>query len=73
MGAYIVIAVASANIQGIRVEWIAPPTFMAIVFTLGVIGLSCFGVTERKLILQRWLLSGAVIAVSVGWLGSIMG
>ncbi len=73
MGAYIVIAVASANVQGVRIEWIGPPAFVAILLTLTVICSSFFGVTERKLIIQRWLLSVAVIGVSIGWLGSIMG
>lgn len=72
MGAYIVIAVASANIQTIRAEWLVPPAAIAIVLTLGVMVPLFFGVTERKLLAQRWLFSASVVALSFGWLGSII-
>jgi 4-hydroxybenzoate polyprenyltransferase len=72
MGAFIVIAVASANIQDIRAEWLIAPAAVAITLTVGVMLPLFFGVTERKLIAQRWLLSASVVALSVGWLGSII-
>jgi len=72
MGAYIVIAVASANIQTIRAEWLVPPAAIAIVLTLGVMVPLFLGVTERKLVAQRWLFSASVVALSFGWLGSII-
>ena len=72
MGAYIVIAVASANIERLRAEWIAPPAAIAIVVTLIMMSVGFFGITERKLVWQRWLFSGAVVALAVGWLGSIV-
>jgi 4-hydroxybenzoate polyprenyltransferase len=72
MGAYIVIAVASANIQTIRAEWLVPPAAIAIVLTLAVMVPLYFGVTERKLVAQRWLFSASVVALSFGWLGSII-
>ena len=71
MGAYVVVAVASANVETLRVEWIAPPAAIAITATLLVMGVGFFGVTERKLVWQRWLFSGAIVSMAIGWLGSV--
>ena len=72
MGAFIVLAVASANFERLRIEWIAPPTAIAVVFTLAMMGASFFGVSERKLVWQRWLFSLAIVGLAIGWLGSIV-
>lgn len=71
VGAYIVVAVASANIENLRVEWIAPAAGAAIFLTLSMMTVLFFGVTEGRLVVQRWLLSACIVAVAVGWLGSI--
>ena len=72
MGAYVVVAVASANIENLRPEWIAPPATIAIVGALAMIGLGFFGITERRLVWQRWLFAFAIVALAIGWLGSII-
>lgn len=72
MGSFVVVTVASANIENLRAEWIAPPAAIAITLTLGMMAVLFFGVTERRLVIQRWLLSGSVVALSIGWLGSII-
>ena len=72
MGVYIVIAVASANIENLRVEWLAPPAALAILLTLAMMGVLFTRVTERRLLVQRWLFSAAVVALALGWLGSIV-
>ena len=72
MGVFIVLAVASANFERLRIEWVAPPTAIAVVFTLAMMGASFFGVSERKLVWQRWLFSLAIVGLAVGWLGSIV-
>lgn len=72
VGVYIVVAVASANIENLRVEWLAPPVAIALSLTLAMMVALSFRVTERRLLVQRWLVGGAVVALSFGWLGSII-
>ncbi len=72
MGGFIVLAVASANFERLRIEWVAPPAAIAVVCTLAMMGVSFFGVSERKLVWQRWLFSLAIIGLAIGWLGSIV-
>ena len=67
----IVVAVASANVENLRAEWIIPTATTAIVLELVLMGVLFFGVTERRLVWQRWALSFAIVAMSIGWLGSI--
>ena len=67
----IVIAVASANVENLRAEWIIPSATTAMVLELLLMGVLFFGVTERRLVWQRWTLSFAIVAMLVGWLGSI--
>ena len=54
MGGFIVLAVASANFERLRIEWVGPPAAIAVVCTLAMMGVSFFGVSERKLVWQRW-------------------
>ena len=70
-GAYLVVAVASANIENVRVEWLAPTAGLALLAALAVIVLLFLRITERRLRVQRWLLAAGVLVVSLGWLGSI--
>lgn len=72
MGAYVVVAVASANLENLRAEWIAAPAAIAIVAALTMMSVGFFGITERKLVWQRWLFSASVVAMGIGWLGSIV-
>ena len=67
----IVVSVASANVENLRAEWIIPTATTAIVVELVLMGVLFFGVTERRLVWQRWVLSFAVVVMSIGWLGSI--
>jgi 4-hydroxybenzoate polyprenyltransferase len=71
VGALIVVAVASANLEEFRPEWIIPTVSVAIVLSLTMIGVMFLGVTERRLVWQRWLLSLAIVSMTLGWLGSI--
>ncbi len=71
MAAYLVVAVASANVQDIRAEWLVPPAAIALTLALGVITALTIRVTERRLLVQRWLTAFAVLALALGWLGSI--
>ena len=70
-GAYLVVAVASANIENVRVEWLAPTAGLALLAALAVIVLLFLRITERRLLVQRWLLTVGVLIVALGWLGSI--
>ena len=72
IGAFIVIAVASANIENLRSEWLVPPAVVLIVLTLGFMTALFLRVTERRLLIQRWVLIPAVLALAVGWYGSIV-
>jgi hypothetical protein len=63
--------VASANLEEFRPEWIIPTVSVAIVLSLTMIGVMFLGVTERRLVWQRWLLSLAIVTMTLGWLGSI--
>lgn len=71
LASLIVVAVASANVENLRAEWIIPSATTAIVLELVLMGVLFFGVTERRLVWQRWTLSFAIVAMSIGWLGSI--
>ena len=71
VGALIVVAVASANLEELRPEWIIPTVTVAIVLSLTMMGVLFLGVTERRLVWQRWVLSLAIVAMTLGWLGSI--
>ena len=72
MSAYLVVAVVSANIERLRIEWVVPSASVGIVVTLAMMTWSVFGVTERKLVWQRWLFSLAIAGMAIGWLGSIV-
>ena len=72
IGAFIVIAVASANIENLRSEWLVPPAVVLIVLTLGFMTALFLRVTERRLLVQRWVLIPALLALAVGWYGSIV-
>ena len=72
VGAHIVMAVASANLESLRAEWIIPAASVAIVLALVMMGILFFGVTERRLVWQRWILSLAIVGMEIGWLGSII-
>ena len=70
-GAYIAAAVGSANVEEFRVAWMAGPAAALLVLTLVMIGVLFGRVTERRLVIQRWLLSAGIVALAIGWLGSI--
>ena len=71
IGAYAIVAAASANAETLRLEWFTPPLVIILLLTLGTMALLWGRITERRLELQRWLLSPAVLAMAAGWLGSI--
>ena len=70
-GVYIAAVVGSANAENLRVGWIAPSAATLVFLTLVMIGILFGRVTERRLMIQRWLLSAAIIALAIGWMGSI--
>ena len=72
MSGFVVIAAVSANIERLRIEWVVPAAAFGIVVTVAMMGWSFWGVTERKLVWQRWLFSLAIIGMAIGWLGSIV-
>jgi len=71
MATFLIAAVASANIENLRAEWLVPSAALALTSSLLVMAALLIRVTERRLLVQRWLTGVAVIAMAIGWLGSI--
>ena len=65
------VAAASANSEDFRAEWFAPPAGLLIVVALTMTGFLIWRVTEQRLLWQRWLVLPCLMALELGWMGSI--
>ena len=68
---FLIAAVASANVENLRAEWLIPPAALALTFSSIVMLALLIRVTEKRLLVQRWLTGFSVITMTIGWLGSI--
>ena len=69
--AFLIVTVASANVENLRAEWLVPPAALTLTGSLLVMAALLLRVTEKRLIVQRWWTGFVVIAMTIGWLGSI--